>query len=219
MEHGWVRRESGPTPFSLNVSHLYELAGNSHEHLSLPGLVMPTLIRLRDRLGESAVLGVPTGSSMVYLAFAPSLHAVTVREAVGSARPMHASAFGKAYLSALSTQELEEALKAVDFRGATERALKSIMELRQVAASARELGYATDIEECFQGVICVGVPLRIGHDGLLIGAVAVSGPRERLITLGVERVAEVLKDEVAQLEAQCARATSSVTLPSHEASR
>jgi DNA-binding IclR family transcriptional regulator len=56
------------------------------------------------------------------------------------------------------------------------------------------------MEECLAGVICVAVPTYIGHDRLLIGAVAVSGPRERIIVLGVERVARVLREELAQLE-------------------
>lgn len=199
-EHGWVRQDPESRSFSLNVTHLYALAGNGHEHLALPSLIMPTLERIRDRLGESAVLGVPSGSSMVYLVYAPSRHAVGVREAVGSVRPMHASALGKAYLSALDPEELEKALQGVDCQGGTERAVTSITDLRQVLVTARGAGYAVDLEECFAGVICVGVPATIGHDRLLIGAVAVSGPRERLLTLGVERVVQVLREELQRLE-------------------
>jgi IclR family acetate operon transcriptional repressor len=200
MEHGWVQQDVEAKAFALNVTHLYALAGNGHEHLALPGLIMPTLERIRDRLGESAVLGVPSGASMVYLVYAPSRHAVAVREAVGSVRPLHASALGKAYLSALDSCELESALQAVDFQGGTERAVKSIAELRQVVATAREVGHAVDMEECFPGVICVGVPALIGHDRLLIGAIAVSGPRERLIMLGLDRVAQIIKEELVHLE-------------------
>ncbi len=199
-EHDWARQDPETKSFSLNVTHLYALAGNGHEHLALPGLIMPMLERIRDRLGESAVLGVPSSTSMVYLVYAPGRHAVGVRESVGSVRPMHASALGKAYLSALDSTELESMLGAVDFAGGTERAPKSIADLRGVVGSAREACYAVDMEECLAGVICVAVPTYIGHDRLLIGAVAVSGPRERIIVLGVERVARVLREELAQLE-------------------
>src|SRR2546430_2665393 len=77
-EHGWVRQDPEAKAFSLNVTHLYALAGNGHEHLALPGLIMPMLERIRDRLGESAMLGVPSGSSMVYLGYAPTRHPVAV---------------------------------------------------------------------------------------------------------------------------------------------
>ena len=200
-EYGWVKQEAGPAPFSLNVTHLYAMAGNGHQHLALPGLVTPALTRIRDQSGESAVLGVPSGSSMVYLALVSSLYAVTVREGVGSVRPMHASALGKAYLSGLDGNELEDTLKTLDFQGGTERAVKSALELRQLVEDARERGYATDLEESFAGVICVAVPVQVGQGRLLIGALGVSGPRERLMVLGVERVAQVIKEEVARLEA------------------
>lgn len=198
-EHNWVRQDPETKSFSLNVTHLYALAGNGHEHLALPRLIMPMLERIRDRLGESAVLGVPSSSSMVYLVYAPSRHAVGVRESVGSVRPMHASALGKAYLSALDDADLETALQSLDFTGGTERAPKSVADLRHVVASAREARHAVDLEECFAGVICVAVPAYIGHDRLLIGAVAVSGPRERITALGIERVAQVLCEELTYL--------------------
>lgn len=212
IEHDWVRQGAGPAPFSLNVTHLYALAGNSHEHLALPGLVTPTLTRIRDRIGESAVLGVPSGSSMVYLVLVPSQHAVTVREAVGSIRPMHASALGKAYLSALDEHELDESLRAIDFQGATERAVKSSADLEQIVMKARERGYATDMEECFEGVICVAAPVLVGQDRLLIGSIGISGPRERLMMLGIEHVAQVVKEEVVRLEATFTHASNGDTV-------
>jgi DNA-binding IclR family transcriptional regulator len=199
-EQDWARQDPETKLFSLNVTHLYALAGNGHEHLALPSLILPMLERIRDRLGESAVFGVPRSSSMVYLVYAPSRHAVGVRESVGSVRPMHASALGKAYLSALDGAELDNMLKAVDFIGGTERAPKSIADLRHVVRAVRDTTYAVDMEECIAGVICVAAPAHIGHDHLLIGAVAVSGPRERIIGLGVERVVEVLREEMARLE-------------------
>jgi IclR family acetate operon transcriptional repressor len=208
IEFGWVKQDTGPASFSLNVTQLYSLAGNSHQHLALPGLVTPALTKIRDEIGESAVLGVPSGSSMVYLALTPSLHAVTVREGVGSVRPMHASALGKAYLSALNGKELEDTLISLDFQGGTERTVKSARELRSVIAEARGQGYATDLEECFAGVVCVAVPVQVGQGRLLIGALGVSGPRERLTVLGVERVAQVIKEEVVRLEANFDLASS-----------
>lgn len=59
-----------------------------------------------------------------------------------------------------------------------------------------------DLEECFDGVICVGMPAYIGHDHLLMGSVAVSGPRERMILLGLDRVATIIREELDHMERQ-----------------
>src|SRR5258707_450062 len=61
-ERDWALQDPETKSFSLNVTHLYALAGNGHEHLALPSLIMPMLERIRDRLGESAVFGVPSNS-------------------------------------------------------------------------------------------------------------------------------------------------------------
>jgi DNA-binding IclR family transcriptional regulator len=207
VEQDWVGQGTGPRPFSLNVSHLYRLAGNGHEHLALPGLVTPTLTRIRDRVGESAVFGVPSSTSMVYLVLVPSHHVVTIRESIGSVRPMHASALGKAFLSALSPDEFDALAANLDFQGATDRAVKTVPDLRQTVAIAREQGYATDLEECFPGVVCVAAPVQVGIDRLVIGSIGINGPRERLLMMGVAHVASVIKEEVAQLEAHFALAS------------
>jgi DNA-binding IclR family transcriptional regulator len=113
---------------------------------------------------------------------------------------MHASALGKAYLSALDDDELEETLASLDFVGGTERAVKSAPELRYAVATVREAGYATDLEECLPGVVCVAAPLRLGKDKLLVGAVGISGPRERLMALGLDAAARAIREEIRQLE-------------------
>ena len=65
----------------------------------------PVLTRLQEQSGEASVLGVPANGAMVYVSFHPSQHPVAVREAVGTTRPMHASALGKAFLAALEPDE------------------------------------------------------------------------------------------------------------------
>lgn len=199
--HGWAREDPRLKVFQLNVPRLYALAGNGHEHPSLPSVIAPVLERIRDRSGEAAVLGVPSGNAMVYLHYVASRHAVSVREAIGSVRPMHASALGKAYLSALEPEDLERALKTVDFQGGTARAVRTSAELWDAVARARDEGFAVDCEECFEGVMCVGVPVHVGDDRFLIGAVAVSGPRERLALLGVETIAAVVREELQAVAA------------------
>jgi DNA-binding IclR family transcriptional regulator len=68
------------------------------------------------RFGETAIMGVPANGTLVYLAFFPSIQVIMVRERLGTTRPMHCSALGKAYLSALDDRALDSELAVLNYR-------------------------------------------------------------------------------------------------------
>ena len=88
---------------------------------------------IRDLAGESTVFAMPASDRMLYAAFYPTGHPVGVRESIGSARPMHASAVGKAYLSALDSPTLDVVLGRLNYSEGTDRAAKGPIELREQA--------------------------------------------------------------------------------------
>ena len=114
---------------------------------------------------------------MVYLAFFPSSHPITLREQLGLVRPMHCSAIGKAYLSALEPADLDIQLGRIDYSEGSPAAAKGPIDLRVRLDEARNAGYAIDREETLEGGVCVAVPLRIA--GALVGAVGVQAPAMR----------------------------------------
>jgi DNA-binding IclR family transcriptional regulator len=146
----------------------------------------PILSDLRDKFGEAAIMGVPANGTMVYLAFFSSLHVIMVRERLGTTRPMHCSALGKAYLSALDDRALDSELAVLNYQGGTERAARGPIELRERLDETRKRGYAIDRDETFEGGTCVAVPARIG--GTLVGAIGLSGPSSRISD---QRIAEM----------------------------
>jgi IclR family acetate operon transcriptional repressor len=143
------------------------------------------------------MLGVPAPRSMVYMAYYPSSHPVSVRERIGTVRPMHSSALGKAYLSTLDSELLNVELKALVFRGGTERAPQNAAALREQVLAARERGFAIDGEETFVGVSCVAAPATLG--GSVIGSVGISGPTSRLGGETLARLGALIVEELASV--------------------
>ena len=174
---GYVRRDPRSKRYSNVTTRFYALIANNEDHADWSEVVDPVLSELRDELGEAAIMGVPANGTMVYLAFFPSVHLVAVRERLGTTRPMHCSALGKAYLSALPAQALDAELALLTFRGGTELAAKGPIELRERLEAARARGYAYERNETFDGGTCVAVPVRIGRS--LVGAIGLSGPSSR----------------------------------------
>jgi len=196
---GYVSRDGPSKRFSLAVERLYGLIASRDDHWDWAELVDSALVRIRDEFGEAAMQAVPAGESMVYLSFFPSTHPVAVREQIGTVRPMHSSALGKAYLSALDQAALEAEVGRLSFRDGTSRAATGPEQLRARLEEAGERGFAVDREETFDGVVCAAVPMRIG--GTLVGAAGVSGPAHRLPDEKVERVGAVLLERLSSLSA------------------
>ena len=107
-------------------------------HADWSQLIDPVLAAIRDDCGEATMLGVPANGTMVSLAFFPSQHVVAVSEHLGTVRPMHCSALGKAYLSALGAAALDAELGRLSYAGGTTTAAKGPIELRGRLEEARE---------------------------------------------------------------------------------
>ena len=190
-EFGYVTR-GGEGLFRLSSVRFARLAASQTGRSEQSEIVRPLLSALRDEFGEATMLGVPAGDEMVYLAFFPSLHHVAVRERLGTVRPMHTSAIGKAYLASLDAASLDIQLGRISFVGGTAAAAGGPLELKRRVEEARRLGYAVDRDETFEGVRCVATSLHI--EETLVGAIGVSGPSQRLSEARMEEIGLRLKE-------------------------
>jgi DNA-binding IclR family transcriptional regulator len=194
---GYVRRDPRTKRYAVVPARFYALIASQDDHADWSEIVDPVLSGLRDEFGEAAIMGVPANGTMVYLAFFPSVHLVAVRERLGTTRPMHCSALGKAYLSGLSPAALDVELALLTYRGGTARAAKGPIELRERVERARARGYAIDRNESFEDATCVAAPLRIGAS--LVGAIGVSGPSSRFDDERIRRAGERLVEVTSRL--------------------
>jgi DNA-binding IclR family transcriptional regulator len=183
---GYVVRDPDTKSYAIAPARFYPFVASHGDHLDWSMVVDPILANLRDEFGEAAIMGVPANGTMVYLAFFASIHVIMVRERLGTTRPMHCSALGKAYLSALDDRALDSELALLNYQGGTDRAARGPIELRERLDETRKRGYAIDRDETFEGGTCVAVPARIG--GTLVGAIGLSGPSSRI---GDQRIAEM----------------------------
>jgi DNA-binding IclR family transcriptional regulator len=183
---GYVVRDPETKSYAIAPARFYPFVASHGDHLDWSMVVDPILSNLRDEFGEATIMGVPANGTMVYLAFFSSIHVIMVRERLGTTRPMHCSALGKAYLSALDDRALDSELAALNYQGGTDRAARGPIELRERLNDTRKRGYAIDRDETFEGGTCVAVPARIG--GTLVGAIGLSGPSSRI---SEQRIAEM----------------------------
>jgi DNA-binding IclR family transcriptional regulator len=96
---------------------------------------------------------------------------------VGNLLPVHATALGKALLA--HHQYLAAELSRAGLPAYTGATITDLYRLRRELGDVRERGWAVDLEELIDGVVSVAAPID-DRRGLTVGAIAVSGPWERL---------------------------------------
>ncbi|MFD9506881.1 IclR family transcriptional regulator [Streptomyces mirabilis] len=132
---------------------------------------------LAARSGEAVRLGTPFEGQVLVIhhVFRPDDTLQTLD--VGSLLPLHASSLGKVLL-AYGTASLESASEA-GLEAYTRHTLVAPEKLTRALAEVREVGWAAEIQEMSMGEAAIALPIR-GHGGLVVGAVGLSGPVERI---------------------------------------
>ncbi|PZG43021.1 hypothetical protein C1I98_19055 [Spongiactinospora gelatinilytica] len=178
VDAGYVARDDATKEFTIRPERFYGLIVNHPAHEQLMEKIGPLLKRLTGETGEASLFAAPANGSMVYVHYQPSSEVLTLRERIGTVRPIHCSAVGRAYLLTMDGKTLDEVLGTLDYSGGTDRAAKGPLELRRRVEEARSAGFALDIDETLVGASCVAAPLN--HNGRCIGSIALSGPTSRM---------------------------------------
>jgi DNA-binding IclR family transcriptional regulator len=105
--------------------------------------------------------------------------------------PAHCTALGKVLLSALDDESLSRFFAArTAMKALTPATITSPDALREHLREVAKVGYAMDDEEAVAGQRCLAVPLKECQRGESIGAIGISGEREKLDD---KRISEVVK--------------------------
>jgi IclR family acetate operon transcriptional repressor len=142
----------------------------------------PHLERLSQKTGETASLYVAAEDHAVCMAQVPGRAARDAIAEVGDRLPLHTSAAGKAILSYLPREIVDQ---VVDERGANSSATPDA--LGRLMSRTRVMGHATDREENTIGIHCVAAAV-LDETGYPMAAISVSGSADRI---GPNRLVEL----------------------------
>jgi len=174
---GYLRRDARVkrwvlTPRSLSIGHAY-LSGHP--------LIEPAtthLIDLNQATGESVSLWEPDDADMVVIARFPSRKRFFIHMPIGRRLPMHCTASGRAYLSALPLAEAQKILRRSTLKQFTPMTLTDPEQIMERLQQAREAGFAWSDQEYFRGDVTIAAVV-LGDEGRPVGAVNVSAPTSR----------------------------------------
>lgn len=148
---------------------------------------------LADETGEVAQFTTCEQGMVVYVHKAKGDNAVKTGSFMGKREHLHSTAMGKAILSTMPKDEIDEVITDFGLPKMTERTATTREELFQRLEKVQERGYAIDDEENVRGLRCIAVPVMASEQKAL-GAVSVTGPISRMSD---ERFETELYDEIS----------------------
>lgn len=164
-------KEIYPTGRLLDVATAFAAGDSWLERIE------PALLRLRDRTGETIILGQRQRDRIVYLRVIEGPQTIRYTATAGDLKPLHSSAIGKAVLAALDHAALRDLLGELKLVQVTESTITDPVRLLADLERGRSQGFFVTSGENVSDV--VGLAATFYRDDEVYG-VAIAGPMHRM---------------------------------------
>lgn len=159
-------------------------------------LASTTLSDLAERTLETINLATVHRNRVVWASSVDSPHALRMTTPIGDYVAVHATAVGKAILSALPDADWARLLPAAPFPGLTPSTRRTVDELRPDVEHCRRTGWALDDEECELSGVCVAAPI-VNTKGRPVAAISIASTSGRLPESLRAELGELVRDRCA----------------------
>lgn len=153
--------------------------------------MVPPLHELSKELGETVYVAILQGTEVINTQVVDGRYTNRSHTQVGDRFLVHQSALGKVILAFLEENRLRSILANLELQARTDRTFVDQQLLRYHLKAIRQKGVAIDDEEAEEGVRCLAVPIL--KEGVVVAALAISGPATRLSKKQDPRFSHVLQ--------------------------
>jgi IclR family KDG regulon transcriptional repressor len=175
----YIRQKKNNGKYCLGIKALL-LGLTAVDNLEINEFAYPHLQKLVDYSGETANLAILDEGKMVYICTIDSPKAIRMHTKIGQKVPVHSSAIGKVLLSGLTDAEIEEIVKRYGLSQRTPNTITDLDKLLVEVGKVRQSGYALDLEEDDEDMVCVAAKVVDKH-GKIIAGISISGPKSRVL--------------------------------------
>jgi DNA-binding IclR family transcriptional regulator len=178
VRRGFVRQNEATEKYTVGAQAV-QLGIAALGSFEVTAVAPPHLHSLVAETGESAFLAVLDDGEVVYLFKEEGGRAIRTTARLGSRRPAHCTALGKAFLATLAPADAQAILERKGMPRLTEHTITDPETLWQELAAVLMRGYAVDREEVELGLMCLAAPVR-DYRGQTVAAISLAGPIERM---------------------------------------
>jgi DNA-binding IclR family transcriptional regulator len=150
------------------------------DSFELTSVAPATIDALARETGESVFVSVLDQGEVVYLLKKEGSRAIRTTAVLGTRRPAHCTALGKALLAELPSEEVREIVELRGLPAFTGATITEVSDLCDELSAMRSAGYAADREEVEEGLARLAASIR-DYRGHVVAAVGLAGPVTRIL--------------------------------------
>jgi IclR family transcriptional regulator, KDG regulon repressor len=197
---GFVRWNPDNARYSLGM-RAFEVGCGILRSMEAHSAAKPFLEQLVGQLGETAFLGVIDDAELVYIDKIDGRRSVRMYADIGSRRPLHSTAIGKALLAHLDRADIDRIIAARPLTRYTKNTIVDPEALRQELDKIRRQGYSEDNEETEEGLYCVGAPL-FNYSGRPVASISVAVPKIGQQNVQKDRIIKAVVASAGEISAK-----------------
>jgi IclR family KDG regulon transcriptional repressor len=142
---------------------LYLLGKSAENGSNLIQTIHPFLEEITEKTNLSSFLGIRSGPKAIILDKVDSPYDLKISSEIGLRIPLLAGAGGKALLSQLSDDDLDEILSTNPLRRFTPFSCVNKKKFKEMIGKVRKEGLASDYEEYIEGIRALAIPLNLNR--------------------------------------------------------
>jgi DNA-binding IclR family transcriptional regulator len=203
---GYVDRDVETKRFRPGTK-LIALGISATRRIDFRNVAFPLMQKTARETGETVNLAIlDYGLEIMYIERIKTEQILSINLQIGSIIPAFCTSMGKAILSYLPEERLDEFFEKVELIPFTSNTIIQKEDLRKELQKVRIRGFAVNNEEFSKGVRSVAAPVR-NFEGKVIAAVNIAVPSARV---DVKILETILARKVVELANQISRALSSL---------
>jgi len=191
---GLVERDPVTARYTAGL-RLFALASGLAHRLqfgaSLPAATRSIFRRAVEEVGETGYLAILDRTEVLYIDSLEGGDDLRATAPIGTRRPAYCTAVGKVLIAELDLEARNRILDSTPLEARTQHTITDRAALEQNLDAIREVGYAVDIEEYADGLVCLGAPIKDQLGGV-IAAIGLTGPLARMSGSRLDAAVRVL---------------------------
>jgi DNA-binding IclR family transcriptional regulator len=183
--------EKNPTTNKYRLGmKILQLSNNLYASHDLRRILHPYLVQFCEHSQETVYLAMPSEGEVIYIDAIFPLGGTPGRSVIGLKAPLYCTGVGKAIMSGLSENEINQIL-AKEMIAYTPYTLIDPQAIRAELEQIRTRGYAIDNMEHEYGIRCIAAPIK-NMKGTTVASCSISGPSLRFSDAKIDEYAKML---------------------------